>query len=68
MLYMGIRALIRQDMGIRAMVEAWMTGTLDEKPIGDYETLLQKAAEVLSGIPASEASGGGGITSIRMAS
>ena len=57
-----------QEMGIRAMVEAWMTGTLDEKPIGDYETLLQKAAEVLSGIPASEASGGGGITSIRMAS
>ena len=57
-----------QDMGIRAMVEAWMTGTLDEKPIGDYETLLQKAAEVLSGVPAAEASGGGGITSIRMAS
>lgn len=57
-----------QEMGIRAMVEAWMTGTLDEKPIGDYETLLQKAAEVLSGVPASEASGGGGITSIRMAS
>ena len=55
------------DMGIRALVEAWMTGTLDEKPVGDYETLLQKAAEVLSGIPASESSGGSGITSLRMA-
>ena len=58
--------LIDKDLGARRLVEAWSTDLLGEKPIGDYETLIQKAHEVLSGTAAGELAGGSMVTGIRV--
>jgi hypothetical protein len=58
--------LIDKDLGARRLVEAWSTDLLGEKPIGDYQVLLQKAHEVLSGTAAGELAGDSMVTGIRV--